>query len=131
MLLFETAGQRAHEADGSLRSSTLAPKVSNIHDKTPLSTGYDLIGSAGISGHRLVPKDRLMSAPELNSARSSHGNDADFDFSGSIAPVVSNFGGAPDWLGLAGGNGVDRGNLFFPANECGRPLNDWLSNDLV
>lgn len=132
MLLFETAGQRAHEADGSLSSSTLTPKVSHIHDKTQLSTGYDLIGSTGISGHKSVPKDRPMSAPELNSARSSRSNDADFDFFASIAPVVGNFAGAPDWSGLTGGDGVDRGgNMFFPANVCGRPMDGWLGMNLV
>lgn len=132
LLLFETAGQRAHETDRSLRSITLKPKTSNVHDKTTLSAGYDLIGSTGISGHQSVPKDRPISAPLLSSTRSNHANTADIEFFDSLAPDMTDFEGALNYSGLPGSNGAEKGsNMLLPANEYGRSIDDWLGMDLA
>lgn len=131
LLVFETAGQRAHETDCSLRSTTLIPKSSNVHDQTTLSAGFNLVGSTGISGHRSVPKDAPMSAP-LPSDRSRHSNAATNDFFANMAPEMSDLEGLLDDPILGNSSGVaKRANMFLPANEYGRSIGDWFGVDLV
>lgn len=131
LLLLETAGQRSQDTDSSLRSTTLLPKVNNMYIQTTSSTGFNLIGSTGISGHRSVRKDAPISAPQ-SSDSSRHSGTTDVDFFASIIPDLSGQGGLLGNPVMESGSGADRGaNMFLPANEYSRSIGDWFGVDLV
>lgn len=131
LLLLETAGQRAQDTDSSLRSTTLLPKVNNIYTQITPSTGFNLIGSTGISGHRSVRKDAPISAPQA-SDRLRHGGATDFNFFASMIPDISGREGLLGNSAMESGSGADRGaNMFLPANEYSRSIGDWFGVDIV
>lgn len=131
LLLLETAGQRLQETDTSLRSTTLLPKVNNIYTQINSSTGFNLIGSTGISGHRSVRKDAPLSAPQSNDG-SRYSGTADVDFFASIIPDISGQEGMLGNQVVECASGADIGaNMFLPANEYSKSIGDWFGVDLV
>lgn len=131
LLLFESAGQRNDETDGSLHSRDLKPRLQNTHNKSNASASFDLIGSVGISGHQSVPKDTPISAP-LMVDRVNQTHEADLDFFANMTPEISGFEGYLDYQGVSSNNGVEgNSNMFLPANEYGRSIDDWLGVNLL
>lgn len=83
---------------------------------------FDLVGSAGISGHKAVPTEIPLYPPDEDGSTPTHESFGNMLGMGSN---VLNFGIPADLPRL---NGQE--DLFLQANDFGRAIDDWLNLDL-
>ena len=125
LLRYETAGRRPNSSSSSITSKSLMPRTEAMaNDSASVAADYDLVGSAGISAHRTAPTE----AP-LNPPGEPAGIFGLMDFLSNVHQQVP--GGPPGplaepFLDEVGAPASDP-NLFLPANDHWRSIDDWLT----
>lgn len=121
ILVYERAGRPFAQGDQSIFNGSLIPN-SERHDETDSSPAakFDLVGSAGISGHKAVPTEAPLYPPDEN-LEAPPARDPSPNALGSYSSMLE--------LGLsAEARGVNEPeNLFLQANDFGRAIDDWLN----
>lgn len=126
MLIYERAGQQDATADQSMFDTSLTPTPTTIHrnDDDESTTKFDLVGSAGISGHRTVPKecpiyppDDVATPPEQQEPSEA----ADMMLGEAMAST--------DMYRYLDGVEVDSNyeGLSFQAQDFSRVIDDWMN----
>lgn len=112
LLIYESAGRDDESPRHSIFASSLV-QLPTIRRDDAKSDEYDLVGSAGISGHKTVPKESPVYAPE---------------------EVAGHLDGAPmaPWAAENGFmSGIDEESnyeaLLLQPNDFGWAINDWMS----
>ncbi|UNI24498.1 hypothetical protein JDV02_010238 [Purpureocillium takamizusanense] len=118
MLIYEKAGRDFSRLDQSIFGSSLtqipATPRENEHDR--VDAAYDLVGYAGISGHKTVPRESPAYAPEDNitppdTQSVAHGPE--------IMPT-----GPSSLIGMGSDSTYEP--PFFQANDFGRAIDEWM-----
>ncbi|KAF4343800.1 Zn(II)2Cys6 transcription factor [Fusarium beomiforme] len=122
ILSYEQAGRPDARADDSIFSCLTSTPQGNTRGGTETGDGYDLVGSAGIIGHKTVPKDTPLYAPgegELsNNVRARVPSDA----SGLLGSLQQN-------IQEGFGSSMESDNVFPQVHDFGRAIDEWLSLD--
>ena len=125
MLIYERAGRNGAAPDQSIFGPSLAqiPSAARAGTHDTVVAEYDLVGSAGISGHKTVPKESPVYAPEdiaiqRNPSPMIHGTTAVPIPPYSIEDRYMN--------GIDGESSYEA--LFFQANDFGRAIDEWMSH---
>lgn len=117
LLIYETAGRD----DGGFGQQSmfgpslikLAPHASNSTTRDVRRVEYDLVGSAGISGHKAVPKESPVYAPEDIVAVGEPSVALPWSFENRLM------------------NGVDEDSsyeaLLLQPNDFGRAIDEWMN----
>jgi hypothetical protein len=123
LLVYENSGVPRSAPTSSMFGDTLLQKrVEDSQSSSSQASGpaFDLIGSAGIYGHKTVPKATPFYPPN------DHGTPlGKADYRSEEAHVFPAFGGGA----VDGPDGQD--SLFLFANEYGRSLETWLDFDVL
>lgn len=125
LLIYEKAGRESASMDQSIFGGSFTPAAgANRQDVAD----FDLVGSAGISGHRSAPKEIPVYAPEDKAktpaaveASAGNGNRVGAEMGGSVENRL--------FEGLTGFSEQD--SLFLQANDFGRAIDNWLSFDMT
>ncbi|OAA73463.1 hypothetical protein ISF_00364 [Cordyceps fumosorosea ARSEF 2679] len=150
ILVYERAGRPDAGADQSIFGKTLkvGTKVRG-EDDVRAAAEFDLVGSAGISGHKAVSKETPAYAPNEDSAPppppppplpplttggvgvlvgSSGGGMGDMGEDGTAGPMLVS---VEDrfFEGIGGLDGEE--HLFLQANDFGKAIDTWLSHDVL
>ena len=111
LLIYESAGRDDESPRHSIFASSLV-QLPTIRRDDAAAEEYDLVGSAGISGHKTVPKESPVYAPE---------------------EVAGHLDGAPvaPWAENGFMSGVDEESnyeaLLLQPNDFGWAIDDWMS----
>lgn len=121
LLSYEQAGRSDAHIDQSMFSglSSMNPDVGS--NGTESGVGYDLVGSAGIIGHKTVPKDTPIYAPgegQLTAVENDRLN-KDLILTETLQQNIR------DGFGSV----VLQQNIFPQAHDFGRAIDEWLSLD--
>lgn len=130
VLIYERAGQPNAGKDESMLGKTLAKRTTS--ESRDADAEYDLIGSAGISGHKAVMSQGPVYAPdEENSSvgTATMENPLEFIPHQQVIPEMG-FPIGDVYLDGVGGCG-DQENMFIQANDYGRAIGDWFDFDAV
>ncbi|KAF5669058.1 fungal specific transcription factor factor domain-containing protein [Fusarium denticulatum] len=122
ILSYEHAGRADARADESIYSG-----LTSIHQAPARGTnedgdGYDLVGSAGIIGHKTVPKDTPLYAPGEGEVSHTIRGRVPSDASGLLGSLQQNI---QDGFGSA----MEPDNIFPQVHDFGRAIDEWLSLD--
>ncbi len=125
MLIYERAGRHCAGLDQSIFGSSLTQvqtteRRGEAHET--LAAAYDLVGFAGISGHKTVPKESPVYAPEENTTLGETSNVAEGP---GIAPTTQNSFQDRYIMCLDGESSFEP--LFLQAHEFGRAIEEWMS----
>ncbi|KAF5597825.1 quinic acid utilization activator [Fusarium pseudocircinatum] len=122
ILSYEHAGRPDARADESIYRGL----ASTHHDPTRGIDGdvdgYDLVGSAGIIGHKTVPKDTPLYAPGEGEVSHPIRGRVPSDASGLLGSLQQNI---QDGFGSA----MEPDNIFPQVHDFGRAIDEWLSLD--
>lgn len=83
---------------------------------------FDLVGSAGISGHKAVPLETPFLPPDGDAGAPGHG---ELENMHEISSNLTDLGIPVDVPGLN-----DQESFFLQANDFGRAIDDWLNLEL-
>lgn len=119
LLSYEQAGRADAQIDQSMFSGLSSTNPDIGSNGTESGVGYDLVGSAGIIGHKTVPKDTPIYAPGEGKLTSVENNPSDFDLT-LIETLQQNI---RDGFGSM----VPQQNIFPQAHDFGRAIDEWLS----
>ncbi|XWW92649.1 hypothetical protein V2A60_000574 [Cordyceps javanica] len=150
ILVYERAGRPDAGADQSIFGKTLKVGSKLREDDVRAAAEFDLVGSAGISGHKAVSKETPAYAPNedvappppgvlmSNSSSGGGGGGGSGGINnGSNMEDVEN-GDAGNMLvsvedrffeGIGGLDGEE--HLFLQANDFGKAIDTWLSHDVL
>ncbi|KAM0546946.1 hypothetical protein ACHAPJ_010606 [Fusarium lateritium] len=103
LLCYEQAGRSDAHIDQSMFSGLSSTNQDTGSNGTESGAGYDLVGSAGIIGHKTVPKDTPIYAPGEETLQQN---------------IRDGFGSV-----------VGQQNIFPEAQDFGRAIDEWLSLD--
>lgn len=126
ILIYERAGREHASVDQSIFGNTLSIGVAprEHDDSRGTAAEFDLVGSAGISGHKAVSKETPVYAPHQETLRPSMmqsyermGTDNVPVFGGSSTAVRDRF-----FEGMGG----DQDHLFLQAHDFGKAIDSWL-----
>ncbi|KAH8647737.1 hypothetical protein BX600DRAFT_484365 [Xylariales sp. PMI_506] len=130
ILIYEKAGQPFCRDDRSIFGETLMRTRSDSVQDT-IATGseaeFDLIGTAGIYGHRAVPKQTPLYAPTENAiplAKAGYAPHKILAWAGSETTPES-----AHIRAMGGSSGQD--NMFLCADEYGKAIENWLDFDAL
>lgn len=140
--MYERAGRPDAGADQSIFGKTLkvGAKTREDDDDRAAAAEFDLVDSAGISGHKAVSKETPAYAPNedappalpptpgvLVGSGSGGGGGMDNMGDGAGAMLVS----VEDrfFEGIGGLDGEE--HLFLQANDFGKAIDTWLSHDVL
>ncbi|EGX91795.1 hypothetical protein CCM_05952 [Cordyceps militaris CM01] len=129
ILVYERAGRPDAGADQSIFGKTLKVGTATRQDDVRAAAEFDLVGSAGISGHKTVSKETPAYAPDEDASPTPgmllSRNTADKVGDGTAAMLVS----VQDrfFEGIGGLHGEE--HLFLQANDFGKAIDTWLSHD--
>ncbi|KAJ6789827.1 hypothetical protein PWT90_04518 [Aphanocladium album] len=137
ILIYERAGRPDAGADQSIFGKTLKVGTKMREDDVRAAAEFDLVGSAGISGHKAVSKETPAYAPNEDGpptpgvlvggggATSSSAVDNVSDGAGAmLVSVEDRF-----FEGIGGLDGEE--HLFLQANDFGKAIDTWLSHDVL
>lgn len=128
ILIYERAGRPGAAADQSMFSgATTSEPADETNDLAIDAVEFDLVGSAGISGHKAVFKETPAYAPGEGKIPPQRGP-------GSLpsrdreAPVMRSpaQGGYVDSIGGV----TDQDNSFLQVDDFGRAIENWFNFDL-
>ncbi|WYZ42409.1 hypothetical protein EsH8_VI_000108 [Colletotrichum jinshuiense] len=122
LLVYERAGRPDAEWDQSMFGSTLRSDTRGLSTETSAAE-FDLVGSAGISGHKAVPNDAAVYAPDDDIAPVAIPENAPISGQ-SIGDMGPSF---EDIFFEGVGPFRDQPNRFIEANDYGRAIDDWLN----
>ncbi|KAF5644094.1 quinic acid utilization activator [Fusarium sp. NRRL 52700] len=122
ILSYEQAGRPEARTDESIYNG-----LSSINQDTTRGTNdegdeYDLVGSAGIIGHKAVPKDTPLYAPGESEVSHPIRGRVPSDASGLLGSLQQNI---QDGFGSA----MEPDNIFPEVHDFGRAIDEWLSLD--
>ncbi|KAF5980130.1 hypothetical protein FBULB1_5374 [Fusarium bulbicola] len=122
ILSYEQAGRPDASTDESIYNS-----LSSTHQDTARGTsddgdGYDLVGSAGIIGHKTVPKDTPLYAPGEGEVSHPIRGRVPSDASGLLGSLQQN-------IQEGFGSAMEPDNIFPEVHDFGRAIDEWLSLD--
>lgn len=135
ILVYERAGRPDAGADQSIFGKTLKPGTKSREDDDDVRAAaeFDLVGSAGISGHKSVSKETPAYAPN---------EDAPAPSSSPLGVMESGMGAMGEggdamavsvedrfFEGIGGVDGEE--HLFLQANDFGKAIDTWLSHDVL
>lgn len=125
MLIYERAGQEDAAVDQSMLDESLTqgpPAIPGDHDQDESTPEFDLVGSAGISGHRTVPRGYPADPPD---------DAADLPEQPPGAADVMLGDGLSSAEALCYLDGVEVESnyegLSFQAQDFGRAIDDWMN----
>lgn len=133
ILVYERAGRPDAGADQSIFGKTLKVGAKIREDDVRGAAEFDLVGSAGISGHKAVSKETPAYAPNEDApptpgvlvGGSSNSMDNVSDGAGAmLVSVEDRF-----FEGIGGLDGEE--HLFLQANDFGKAIDTWLSHDVL
>lgn len=127
ILIYERAGREGAAADQSIFGSTLniGTKVRELDAR--LTAEFDLVGSAGISGHKAVSKETPAYAPNENEdvsepmmMRGVSESLAEMPLLGTSVEdrFFEGMGGVEQW--------ADEDHVFLQAHDFGKAIDGWL-----
>lgn len=127
MLIYERAGHQDATADQSMFDCSLTPTPSAIrgNEQDESTAEFDLVGSAGISGHRTVPKECPVYPPEDTTALQEQTSGTpdmmlgETLMSTDLYRYLDGVEGESNYEGLA-----------FQAQDFSRVIEDWMNIDL-
>ncbi|KEZ43927.1 Uncharacterized protein SAPIO_CDS4115 [Scedosporium apiospermum] len=127
MLIYERAGQRDAAADQSMFHDSLAQIPAAIQDNNQDTTTaeFDLVGSAGISGHKTVPKDSPAYPPDDAATPLDHASSGP----GTAPEATAGVADAERYVDGIGAESNYEG-LYFQADDFSRAIDDWMSINL-
>ncbi|KAF4503272.1 Quinic acid utilization activator [Fusarium agapanthi] len=122
ILSYEHAGRPDARTDESIYNG-----LSSIHQDTARGTsddgdGYDLVGSAGIIGHKSAPKDTPLYAPGEGEVSHPIRGRVPSDASGLLGSLQQN-------IQEGFGSAMEADNIFPEVHDFGRAIDEWLSLD--
>ncbi|OAQ60369.1 Zn(II)2Cys6 transcription factor [Pochonia chlamydosporia 170] len=126
ILIYERAGRPDAGADQSIFGKTLKVGSKSREDDVRTSAEFDLVGSAGISGHKAVSKETPAYAPNEDMPPTPRvlENIEEMDES---TPVMGVSVEDRFFEGIGGLDGQE--HLFLQANDFGKAIDNWLSFD--
>jgi hypothetical protein len=120
LLSYEQAGRSNAHIDQSMFSGLSSTNPDIGSNSTESGIGYDLVGSAGIIGHKTVPKNTPIYAPgEGETAKENNRSDFDLILIETLQQNIR------DGFGSV----VPQQNIFPQAHDFGRAIDEWLSLD--
>ncbi|KAF5268608.1 hypothetical protein FOXYS1_496 [Fusarium oxysporum] len=122
LLSYEQAGRADAHIDQSIFSGLSTVHQTAGSNGTEPGDGYDLVGSAGIIGHKTVAKDTPLYPPGQGELADVLDNRPPSDASGLMASLQQNV-----WNGFGSAVGPD--NIFPQVHDFGRAIDEWLSLD--
>ncbi|KAM5356476.1 hypothetical protein ACJ41O_003122 [Fusarium nematophilum] len=126
ILIYEKAGcRRDAAADRSMFSDAITPQ--DEHREQDDVAEFAMVGSAGISGHKTVPREISAYAPEDSNAY--HRLDELTTPTGAVVDEFSSGAGGGQFEGDL--NMVDQDSFFLQAEDFGRAINDWINFDMT
>ncbi|KAJ3479977.1 hypothetical protein NLG97_g8179 [Lecanicillium saksenae] len=141
ILVYERAGRPDAGADQSIFGKTLKVGTKMREDDVHAAAAeFDLVGSAGISGHKAVSKETPAYAPNEDGPPTpgvlvSSGGGGGATSGGGPVDNVSDGAGAMlvsvedrFFEGIGGLDGEE--HLFLQANDFGKAIDTWLSHDV-
>lgn len=126
ILIYERAGRPDAGADQSIFGKTLKVGTKSREDDVRATAEFDLVGSAGISGHKAVSKETPAYAPNEDvppTPRVLENIDEMDEGSHDIGVSVED----RFFEGIGGLDGQE--HLFLQANDFGKAIDNWLSFD--
>ncbi|KGQ12110.1 hypothetical protein BBAD15_g2161 [Beauveria bassiana D1-5] len=129
ILIYERAGRPDAGADQSIFGKTLKVGTEIREDDVRAAAEFDLVGSAGISGHKAVSKETPAYAPNEDAPPASGvlvGGGGMEEMGGEASAMLVS---VEDRF-FEGIGGLDGGeHLFLQANDFGKAIDTWLSHD--
>lgn len=124
-LIYEKAGRRNAKVDLSMFGDTIA--VDTEHNSQDVAE-FDMVGSAGLSGHKAAWKQVSAFAPGENDPYLT----AQPQRAGMAATVTSTTTQNNHVLdGFGAMEMMDQGNFLLQAEDFGRAVNDWIDFDMA
>lgn len=126
ILIYERAGRPDASTDQSIFGKTMKVGNKPREDDVRIAAEFDLVGSAGISGHKAVSKETPAYAPNEDVPPTPRvlENIEEMEESGS------DIGISVEDRFCEGIGGLDRQeHLFLQANDFGKAIDTWLSFD--
>lgn len=123
LLSYERAGRPSAQEDRSVFYEGALTDQTTENNETESGVGYDLVGSAGISGHKTVAKDTPLYAPgQGESTNNACGNRTESNASAFRESLQENI---RENFGLT----TEPDNVFLQADDFGRAIDEWLNLD--
>ncbi|KAM3508152.1 hypothetical protein MY10362_001357 [Beauveria mimosiformis] len=131
ILIYERAGRPDAGADQSIFGKTLKVGTEIREDDVRAAAEFDLVGSAGISGHKTVSKETPAYAPNEDAPPTSGvlvgGGGGGMEEMGGEASAMLVSVEDRFFEGIGGLDGEE--HLFLQANDFGKAIDTWLSHD--
>ncbi|RYC90178.1 hypothetical protein BFJ63_vAg6888 [Fusarium oxysporum f. sp. narcissi] len=122
ILSYEQAGRPDARADESVYSGLASTNQDTGRGGNESGEGYDLVGSAGIIGHKTVPKDTPLYAPGEGEMSHPIRGRVPSDVSGLLGSLQQN-------IQEGFGSAMEPDNIFPQVHDFGRAIDEWLSLD--
>ncbi|EMT65613.1 Quinic acid utilization activator [Fusarium odoratissimum] len=120
ILSYEQAGRPDARADESVYSGLASTHQDTGRGGKEPGEGYDLVGSAGIIGHKTVPKDTPLYAPGEGEMSHPIRGRVPSDASGLLGSLQQN-------IQEGFGSAMEPDNIFPQVHDFGRAIDEWLS----
>ncbi|KAF5572359.1 quinic acid utilization activator [Fusarium pseudoanthophilum] len=122
ILCHEQAGRPDARDDESMYSDLASTHLDPARGIDDDGDGYDLVGSAGIIGHKTVPKDTPLYAPGEGEVSHPIRGRVPSDASGLLGSLQQN-------IQEGFGSAMEPDNIFPEVHDFGRAIDEWLSLD--
>ncbi|KFG82510.1 hypothetical protein MANI_110791 [Metarhizium anisopliae] len=128
ILIYERAGRPDAGADQSIFGKTLKVGSKSRPGDAPTAAEFDLVGSAGISGHKAVSKETPAYAPNEDVPPTPRLLETNMGAEDEATPGIG-VSSVEDrfFEGIGGRDGQE--HLFLQANDFGKAIDNWLSFD--
>lgn len=122
ILSYEHAGRPDARADESIYNGLASTHQDTAKGGNEDGDAYDLVGSAGIIGHKTVPKDTPLYAPGEGEVSHPIRGRVPSDASGLLGSLQQN-------IQEGFGSAMEPDNIFPQVHDFGRAIDEWLSLD--
>lgn len=127
ILIYERAGRPDAGADQSIFGKTLKVGSKSRPGDAPTAAEFDLVGSAGISGHKAVSKETPAYAPNEDVPPTPRLLETNMGAEDEATPGIGVSVEDRFFEGIGGRDGQE--HLFLQANDFGKAIDNWLSFD--
>lgn len=127
ILIYDRAGQVNARADSSMLGSTLVSKTpEKVAEVRAVDEEFDLIGSAGLTGHKSMIHQGPAYAPDEENIL-----DLDEDTLDTTPHAITNMAITIGDINLEGLGGYGNEESMFLAQDYGRAIGDWFDFDAM